>query len=71
MNDIQKQLVLGRPGEFGGNRPGGVELAVVDARTLEPVPEAGPSTLVALAVRVGGTRLIDKLWINEAGEPIL
>jgi len=46
-------------------------LAVVDARTLEPVPEAGPSTLVALAVRVGGTRLIDNLWINEAGEPIL
>ncbi len=46
-------------------------IAVVDELTLQPAVEAGPSTLIALAVRVGGTRLIDNLWINAAGEPIL
>ena len=46
-------------------------LAVVEEATLQPVNEAGPSTLIALAVRVDGTRLIDNLWINAAGEPVL
>jgi len=46
-------------------------LAVVEDATLQPVAEAGPFTFIALAVRVDGTRLIDNLWINAAGAPIL
>lgn len=45
--------------------------AVVDYGTLEPVEQAGPDTLAALAVRVGRTRLIDNLLVTAAGEPVL
>jgi pantoate--beta-alanine ligase len=46
-------------------------VAVVDYRSLQPVKTAGPLTLMALAVRIGGTRLIDNLLINANGEPDL
>jgi pantoate--beta-alanine ligase len=45
--------------------------AVVDFENLRPVEVAGPGTLVALAVRVGKTRLIDNLLVTADGEPAL
>jgi pantoate--beta-alanine ligase len=39
-------------------------LAVVDPDTLLPVPEAVPGTLVAIAAKVGSTRLIDNLLVE-------
>ena len=48
----------------------GVEVeyaAVVDGRTLMPVPEAGVGTLLAVAARVGMTRLIDNVEIGAGG----
>jgi pantoate--beta-alanine ligase len=45
---------------------GGVEfdyLVAVDAETLLPVPEAVPGTLVAIAAKVGTTRLIDNFLV--------
>jgi len=41
-------------------------LAVVDPRTLEPVEEAGPESVVMVAARVGKTRLIDNLALGAA-----
>jgi pantoate--beta-alanine ligase len=38
-------------------------LAVVDAETLEPLKQAAPGALVAVAAWVGGTRLIDNLLL--------
>jgi pantoate--beta-alanine ligase len=38
-------------------------IELVDARTLEPVKQAGPGTVLAGAVFFGGTRLIDNLWL--------
>ncbi len=38
---------------------------------MQPVRELGPGTLVAAAVWVEQTRLIDNLWISPDGEPIL
>ncbi len=46
-------------------------VAVVDYASLQPVETVGPSTLCALAVKVGSTRLIDNLLINAAGETVL
>lgn len=46
-------------------------VSVVDYRSLQPIEEAGPLALMALAVRIGGTRLIDNLLINANGEPDL
>lgn len=46
-------------------------VAAVDYRTLQPVETAGPLTLIALAVRVGSTRLIDNLLITADGVPDL
>lgn len=46
-------------------------VAMVDFESLQPVETAGPSTLFALAAKVGATRLIDNLLINGAGEPVL
>ncbi len=34
-------------------------VAIVDRNTLEPVPQVGPGTLVAVAAWIGSTRLID------------
>jgi pantoate--beta-alanine ligase len=39
-------------------------LAVVDPDTLLPVPEAVPGTLVAIAAKVGTTRLIDNFLVE-------
>lgn len=39
----------------------------VDYQTLRPVDEVGQSTLVAVAVRIGGARLIDNTLLGEAG----
>lgn len=39
-------------------------LAVVNARTLLPVPSAEPGTLVAVAAWVAGTRLIDNFLVD-------
>ena len=41
-------------------------LAAVDADTLLPVTEIGPGTLVAVAARVGTTRLIDNLILADS-----
>lgn len=46
-------------------------IAVVDYRSLCPVEVVGPGTLYALAVRIGGTRLIDNMLIRPDGEPAL
>jgi pantoate--beta-alanine ligase len=45
---------------------GGVDVeyvAIVTADGLEPVEDAGEDTVVALAARVGKTRLIDNVWL--------
>lgn len=36
-------------------------IVAVDASTLEDVPELGPGTMIAMAVHVGATRLIDNI----------
>jgi pantoate--beta-alanine ligase len=38
-------------------------VAVVSADELEPVDRAGDDTVVAVAVRLGSTRLIDNVWL--------
>jgi pantoate--beta-alanine ligase len=40
--------------------------AVADRATLQPVPTAGPGTVVMTAARVGPTRLIDNIVLGEA-----
>jgi pantoate--beta-alanine ligase len=48
-------------------RSGGIDLEyleVVDSMTLEPVRVVGPGTLVAMAARVGKTRLIDNFLME-------
>ena len=47
---------------------GGVDVeyvAIVSADELEPVHDADEDTVVALAVRVGKTRLIDNVWLER------
>lgn len=41
-------------------------LAVIDAETLEPAPVATAESIVAIAARVGKTRLIDNLILGSA-----
>jgi len=42
-------------------------ISIVDANTLEDQPTVGPDSLMALAVRVGSTRLIDNAFLlNES-----
>ena len=41
-------------------------LAVMDADTLEPAPAAAPGSIVAVAARVGSTRLIDNVILGPA-----
>ncbi|HQI77637.1 MAG TPA: pantoate--beta-alanine ligase, partial [Candidatus Latescibacteria bacterium] len=43
-------------------------LEIVSQRTLEPVALVRSGTLVAGAIRVGKTRLIDNWWVREDGE---
>lgn len=40
-------------------------IAIVDPRTLEPVAEARPGTVILVAARVGSTRLIDNLILSR------
>jgi len=40
--------------------------ALVDPETLAPVHQIGPRTLAVLAVRIGGTRLIDNLILERS-----
>ena len=42
-------------------------LAVMDPETLEPSPVAVPGSIVAIAARVGDTRLIDNVILGAAG----
>ena len=42
-------------------------VAVVDPETLEPVERVGESVVIALAVRIGDTRLIDNTLIEVGG----
>jgi pantoate--beta-alanine ligase len=44
-------------------------LAVMDPETLEPAPVAAPGSIIAIAARVGTTRLIDNLILGAAGSP--
>ena len=43
-------------------------LAVVDPDTLEPVPLASPGCIVAIAARIGKTRLIDNVILGAADD---
>jgi pantoate--beta-alanine ligase len=48
---------------------GGIEIeyfALMDPATLRPVNAAAPGTIVALAARVGATRLIDNVILPES-----
>jgi pantoate--beta-alanine ligase len=50
-------------------RPGDIVaeyIAIVDADTLEPVTHVGPGTVIAVAARVGKTRLIDNIILPNA-----
>jgi len=38
-------------------------IAIVDGESLEPVDVVAPGTLIALAARVGKTRLIDNVVV--------
>ena len=40
-------------------------IAIVDAETLEPLSTVRHNTVIALAVYIGTTRLIDNTWIRE------
>ena len=40
-------------------------LELVDAESLQPIPMAGPNSLIALAVFFGKTRLIDNIAIRS------
>ncbi len=42
--------------------------AVADPRTLEEIQTIGGETLLALAVKIGSTRLIDNMVVSAAGE---
>ena len=43
-------------------------ISIVDANTLEDQPTVGPDSLMALAVRIGSTRLIDNSFLmNVSG----
>jgi pantoate--beta-alanine ligase len=44
-------------------------IALVDPQTLQGVAEIRGPTLAALAVRIGGTRLIDNQLLDEPGRP--
>jgi pantoate--beta-alanine ligase len=50
-----------------GNFPGmGVQyIAIVEPRSLTPVEQVDGNTVVALAARVGGTRLLDNITLSE------
>ena len=49
-------------------RPAGIDyLSVVDPDTLQPVAQIEGPVLVALAVRIGATRLIDNLTVDPRG----
>jgi pantoate--beta-alanine ligase len=41
-------------------------LAVMDPETLEPAPVAAPGSIIAIAARVGSTRLIDNVILGAA-----
>jgi pantoate--beta-alanine ligase len=52
----------------GPYRPDGVDyLALVDPATFEPLPRLDRRALLIGAIRIGGTRLIDNLWIAAPG----
>jgi pantoate--beta-alanine ligase len=62
---VNPDLVL-KAGANVVQRPGGIELEyleIVDAATLEPVTVIRAGTLVAIAARVGKTRLIDNFLV--------
>jgi len=44
-------------------------LAIVDMGSFAPVPEIEPGTLIAGAMYVGTTRLIDNWWVDDSGDP--
>jgi pantoate--beta-alanine ligase len=50
----------------------GVDYAeIVDAETFEPVVRLAHKSYVLLAVRIGGTRLIDNMLIEPAGDDLI
>jgi pantoate--beta-alanine ligase len=48
---------------FPGVRP--EYIAITDSGTLSPVETVDGGTVIALAARVGGTRLIDNIILGE------
>ena len=45
-------------------------ISIVDPETMQPVEQVAGPVLVALAVRIGRTRLIDNLTVDpQAGTP--
>ena len=65
--DSAADAVLGAMREQIAPTPGAVidYIAAVDADSLEPVETLRPNTLVALAVKIGRTRLIDNTILNK------
>ena len=65
--DSAADAVLGAMREQIAPTPGAVidYIVAVDADSLEPVETLRPNTLVALAVKIGRTRLIDNTILNK------
>jgi len=65
--DSAADAVLGAMREQIAPTPGAVidYIVAVDADSLEPVESLRPNTLVALAVKIGRTRLIDNTILNK------
>jgi len=64
---VEAEFVL-KAGRHVVQRLGGIELEyleMVDAETLEPVSVIRPGTLVAIAAKVGKTRLIDNFLVER------
>jgi pantoate--beta-alanine ligase len=60
------EKILGRAGEMIASAPLARldYLEVINAETLQPSPEAGPDSLIAVAAFFGQTRLIDNLRLS-------
>ncbi len=59
LNAVMRQVLAGEPAVA-------VEyIAVVDPDRLAPVDKADSGTIIAIAARVGGTRLIDNIFLGE------
>jgi pantoate--beta-alanine ligase len=65
-------LDLGPPGNSPlGRIPFSIDYAVaIDPKTLKPLDNIAGPVVLAIAARVGETRLIDNFYLTESGDPI-